>query len=143
MVTMILSIPMATPRDNEHSDREMVVSLRPPTRRLLSVSRDTPLLIGRNDMLAIAGYSVSSPREPLDAILLLQHDDYLAVLIGHSVLYDEALAIANKAKALQIPAIFVYQGQVSAPDWADFSVDTGKNIGALLRYLDQQSEMAS
>ena len=121
----------------------MVAPLRPPTRRLLSVSRDTPLLIGRNDMLAIAGYSVSSPREPLDAILLLQHDDFLAVLIGHSVLPDEALAIAEKAKSLQVPAVFVFQGQVQTPDWADFSVDTQRNIGALLNYLDQQSEIAS
>lgn len=134
---------MATRRHNEHSDREMVASLRPPTRRLLSVSRDTPLLIGRNDMLAIAGYSVSSPREPLDAILLLQHDEYLAVLIGHSVLPEEAIVIAKKAKALQIPAIFVFQGQLDPPEWADFSVDTGKNVGALLHYLEQQSELAS
>ena len=134
---------MATLSHNEDSEERIVVSLRPPTRRLLSVSRDTPLLIGRNDMLAIAGYSVSSPREPLDAILLLQHDDYLAVLIGHSVLPDEALAIANKAKALQIPAIFVYQGHVQAPEWADLAVDTSKHIGLLLQFLDQQSEMAS
>ena len=121
----------------------MAASVRPPTRRLLSVSRDTPLLIGRNDLLAIAGYSVSSPREPLDAIVLLQHDDYLAVLIGHSVLPREALVIAEKAKALNIPAIFAFQGQVEAPVWADFAVDTQRDIGALLNYLDQQSEIAS
>src|ERR1700687_3718421 len=99
----------------------MTAPLPQPTRRLLSVSRSTPLLIGRNDMLAIAGYSVSSPREPLDAILLLQHDDYLAVLIGHSVMPGEAAAIAAKAKSLRIAVIFVYQGDVALPEWADLA----------------------
>jgi hypothetical protein len=116
----------------------MAAPPRPPTRRLLSVSRDTPLLIGRNDMLAIAGYSVSSPREPLDAILLLQHDEYLAVLIGHSVLPDEAAAIAGKAKALQLPVIFVYRGEVQRPKWADLSVDNDRDIPILLDFLTRQ-----
>ena len=67
-------------------------------------------------MLALAGYSVSSPREPLDAILLLQHDEFLAVLIGHTVLPDEAQAIAAKARNLHVSSIFVYQGPVTQPD---------------------------
>ena len=122
----------------------MAAPLRPQNRRLLSVSRDTTLLIGRNDMLAIAGYSVSSPREPLDAILLLQHDEFLAVLIGHSVLPDEAEAIAKKAKALQLPVIYVYQGNVAKPEWADLCVDNDRDIPTLLRFLVRQSgELAS
>jgi len=122
----------------------MTAPVRQESRRLLSVSRDTPLLIGRNDMLAIAGYSVSSPREPLDAILLLQHDEYLAVLIGHSVLPDEAAAIAAKAKALHLPVIYVYRGNVPKPEWADLSVDNDRDIPILLRFLDRQNgELAS
>jgi hypothetical protein len=93
-------------------------------------------------MLAIAGYSVSSPREPLDAILLLQHDEYLAVLIGHSVLPAEGEAIAAKAKALHVAAIFVYQGKVKIPAWADLSVDD-REIGKLVSYLDRADSMAS
>jgi hypothetical protein len=116
----------------------MAAPTRPITRRLLSVSRDTPLLIGRNDMLAIAGYSVSSPREPLDAILLLQHDEYLAVLIGHSVLPGEAAAIAGKAKALRLPVIFVYRGNVQRPEWADLSVDNDRDVPILLDFLARQ-----
>ncbi len=108
-----------------------------PTRRLLSVSRSTPLLIGRNDMLTMAGYSVSSPREPLDAILLLQHDEFLAVLIGHTVLADEADAIAAKAKSLRICAIYVYHGNVLTPEWADLSVESN-DVEKLIRYLDKQ-----
>lgn len=90
-------------------------------------------------MLAIAGYSVSSPRQPLDAILLLQHDEYLAVLIGHSVFPDEAIAIAAKAKSLHIRVAFVYQGKCAMPAWADVSVDNQTEIGKLLNFLDAQT----
>lgn len=109
------------------------------TRRLLSVSRSTPLLIGRNDMLATAGYSVSSPREPLDAILLLQHDEFLAVLIGHSVLPREAEVIAAKARSLNIRVIFVYHGEVSVPAWADLAVDNENGTRELLAFLERES----
>lgn len=108
-------------------------------RKLLSISRSAPLLIHRNDMLAIAGYSVSSPREPLDALLLLQHNDYLAVLIGHSVYPDEAEVIADKAKSRGIAAIFVYQGNVEIPEWADLSVDN-KELPRLLKFLEKQHQ---
>jgi hypothetical protein len=117
---------------------------RRSARRLLSVSRSTQLLIGRNDMLAIAGYSVSSPREPLDAILLMQHDDFLAVLIGHTVRPDEAEAIAAKAKSLHIPAIFIYPGgNLPAPAWADLSVDNDSGISRLLNFLDRENSVTS
>ena len=92
-------------------------------------------------MLAIAGYSVSSPREPLDAILLLQHDDFLAVLIGHTVLAEEAEAIAAKAKSLHVATIFVYHGNVAPPEWADLVVEDGE-IQKLLSYLDRQISVA-
>jgi hypothetical protein len=112
------------------------------TRRLLSVSRSTPLLIGRNDMLAIAGYSVSSPREPLDGIVLLEHDRYLAVLIGHTVLTEEAEEIAEKAKSLGVAAIFVHQGGATAPEWAELSVNTDSEIARLLKFLDGKRSVA-
>ncbi len=120
----------------------MTAPARRPSNRLLSVSRSTPLLIGRNDMLALAGYSVASPREPLDAVLLLQHEDYLAVLIGHSVLPEEAEAIAAKAKSLRIASIFVYQGKVQLPGWADLTVEDS-DVGRLLNFLDQRSMRTS
>jgi hypothetical protein len=122
----------------------MTAPARQTPRRLLSVSRSTPLLIGRNDMLAIAGYSVSSPRQPLDAILLLQHDDYLAVLIGHTVLTEEAEAIAAKARSLHISTIFVYQGNLATtPAWADLAVDNQADIGKLLNFLEEQASVGS
>jgi len=93
-------------------------------------------------MLANAGYSVSSPREPLDAILLLQHDEFLAVLIGHSVRPAEAQAIAAKAKALNVAAIYVYQGNVKTPEWADLAVED-REIGTLVSFLDRAEAAAS
>jgi len=90
-------------------------------------------------MLAIAGYSVSSPREPLDALILLQHDEFLAVLIGHSVMPEEAAIIAAKAKSLHVALIFVYQGKVAAPPWADLSVDNVGGIGRMIDFLDQKT----
>lgn len=118
----------------------MTAPVRRSTRRLLSVSRSTPLLIGRNDMLAIAGYSVSSPREPLDALILLQHEDFRAVLIGHSVLPEEAATIAAKASVLRIPVIFIFQGRVAPPDWADIAVDNDSGMGRLMDFLDQKTQ---
>jgi hypothetical protein len=93
-------------------------------------------------MLAVAGYFVSSPREPLDAILLLQHDEFLAVLIGHTVLPEEATVIAAKAKILGVAPIFVHHGGVAAPDWAELSVNTDSEIATLLRFLDAKRSAA-
>jgi hypothetical protein len=112
-------------------------------RRLLSVSRSAPLLIERNDMLAMAGYTVSSPREPLDALILLQRESYLAVLIGHTVPEHEADVIADKARSLGIPAIFVYHGKIRVPEWADLAVEIDSGVGRLLNFLDQRYDIAS
>lgn len=94
-------------------------------------------------MLALAGYSVASPREPLDAILLLQQEDFLAVLIGHTVPSADAAIIAAKARKFGIASIFVYQGNVAAPDWADLSVENDSGVGTLLNFLDQKQAAAS
>ena len=116
---------------------------RGPSRKILSVSRSTPLLIGRNDMLALAGYSVSSPRQPLDAVRLLEHDGFIAVLIGHSVYPEEGRAIAARAAEMGVPTIFVYQGKVKIPEWADLAVENDSGIPQLLSFLEQQYRIAS
>ena len=89
-------------------------------------------------MLAIAGYSVSSPRQPLDALVLLQHDGYLAVLIGHSVYPHEAEVIAARAKHMGITTIFVYQGRVEIPEWADLAVNNDTEMAKLINFLDRK-----
>ena len=43
------------------------------------------LLLTRNDLLAVAGYSVASPRRPEDAPTLFNAERFDAVLIGDSV----------------------------------------------------------
>lgn len=107
--------------------------------RLLTVSRSAPLLIGRNDLLATAGYSVVSPKLPADALVLLEQGEYVAVLIGHTVYENEGEQIAQRAKDLGLPAIFVYEGEARSPEWADLAVDTSAQIDTLLNFLDQRA----
>jgi len=53
--------------------------------RILSVSQNVRLLVSRNDVLAMAGFSVISPRTPDEAVLLAAQEDVDAVIIGHSI----------------------------------------------------------
>lgn len=53
--------------------------------RILSVSRNVSLLLQRNNVLAIAGFSVISPRYPEQTPALAMSEKVDAVVIGHSV----------------------------------------------------------
>lgn len=53
--------------------------------RVLSISGNVRLLLSRNDVLAMAGFSVISPREPEQAPELAAQQQVDAVVIGHSV----------------------------------------------------------
>ena len=53
--------------------------------RILSVSRNVSLLLERNDVLAMAGFSVISPRYPEQTPALAMSEKVDAVVIGHSV----------------------------------------------------------
>ena len=53
--------------------------------RVLSISRNVGLLLSRNDILAMAGFSVVSPRHPEQAAELAAQEEVDAVIIGHSV----------------------------------------------------------
>ena len=53
--------------------------------RVLSFSRNVRMLLSRNDVLAMAGFSVVSPREPEQAPMLAAQQQVDAVVIGHSV----------------------------------------------------------
>lgn len=53
--------------------------------RILSVSRNVSLLLERNSVLAMAGFSVISPRYPEQTPLLATREQVDAVVIGHSV----------------------------------------------------------
>jgi hypothetical protein len=53
--------------------------------RVLSISRNIRLLLSRNDVLAMAGFSVISPKYPEQAPLLAATEQVDAAIIGHSV----------------------------------------------------------
>ncbi len=53
--------------------------------RVLSISRNVRLLLSRNDVLAVAGFSVISPRSPEEGPSLAAQRQVDAAVIGHSV----------------------------------------------------------
>jgi DNA-binding NtrC family response regulator len=110
-------------------------------RRILSLSQNTHLLLSRNDMLAAAGYSVSSPRTPEDALNLLRTQRFDAVICGHSIekpRRDKLLAqIAAIYPELPLVFVFVAPGVADASTAADISVDVTEptNLVKALRDL--------
>ena len=106
--------------------------------RIVSVSNNVRLLINRNDALAIAGYSVISPRVPEETPLLLHRERADAVVIGHSIPAEEreTLIAAIRTAKPEIPIIFVYQHPEGAPEpRADASLDVTDSPGPLIQYL--------
>jgi hypothetical protein len=53
--------------------------------RVLSISRNVRLLLSRNDVLAVAGFSVISPKNPEEGPPLAAQREVDAVVIGHSI----------------------------------------------------------
>ncbi len=53
--------------------------------RILSISENVRLLLARNDILAVAGFSVISPKHPEQAVMLAAREQVDGVVIGHSV----------------------------------------------------------
>ena len=106
--------------------------------RIVSVSNNVRLLINRNDALAVAGYSVISPRTPRETPLLVRRERVDAVVIGHSIPPDERerLIADIRLAAPKVPIIFVYQRPGGAPDAnADASVDVTDSPAPLIQYL--------
>jgi DNA-binding NtrC family response regulator len=78
-------------------------------RTVLSISKDRELLFLRGKILEGAGYrviSVISPEEAEQQFLTEQID---AVLIGHTLTFDEALKVAKNAKQVSTGQIKVCQ----------------------------------
>jgi DNA-binding response OmpR family regulator len=107
-------------------------------KRILSVSNSPTLLSGRNEMLAMAGYAVSSPRMPEEAPALLATGDFVAVVIGHSVAGEERKCLIAQLRAIsQVPIIFIGPRAGEAEPAADYNVALEENPAALLRALKE------
>ena len=109
--------------------------------RVLSTSRNTSLLLSRNDVLAMAGFSVISPRYPEQAPSLAAQQEVDAVVIGHSVeapLREEIIA-AVRQMSPKCVICFVF----AAPDThgeplADVSLDVSNGPESLVLALQQR-----
>lgn len=106
--------------------------------RIVSVSNNLRLLINRNDALAIAGYSVISPRAPEEAPLLVGREKADAVVIGHSIPPEDRIRLIGGIRAMRpdIPIVFVYQKPEGAPEpLADVSLDVSESPAPLIDYF--------
>jgi hypothetical protein len=109
--------------------------------RILSVSGDTHLLVTRNVVLAAAGYAMASPKVPEDAPSLLAEGNFLAVIIGDSVVgaSRKEIILALRNTNSSIPIIFVSASPDSGDEsLADASVDVSGGPLPLVRELDSQ-----
>jgi len=113
-------------------------------RRILSVSRNYGLLLTRNDLLAVAGYSVASPRDPADAPVLFRSERFDAVLIGDSVLPPERKRIIEDLRSIRsgIPILYLFAdpGRKHEP-FADESVDVTGSPEPLLTALERHIKL--
>ena len=108
--------------------------------RVLSISENVHLLLSRNDILAVAGFSVISPKQPEQAAALALQENVDAVVIGHSI--EPSLRRAIIAEVRQVcPTCLIYF-VYAAPDKdgeprADISLDLTEGPEALVRSLQQ------
>ena len=111
--------------------------------RILSVSRNPRLLVTRNDALALAGYGVTSPKEPDDALILFSQETFDAVIIGDSVEHEtrQSLITAIRDRRPDMPIVFAHAGDTDTREepLADVSIDVTADamqlvvaLGALL-----------
>ncbi len=107
---------------------------------ILSVSRNTRLLLSRNDTLALAGFRVVSPRTPEEAPFLALQQDVDAVIIGHSVESDvrKTLIYAIRHLCPNCLIYFVFIGEYQEEPLADASIDVTTGNDPLVRELQRK-----
>ena len=90
-------------------------------KRILSVSRDRTILLSRNDALAIAGFSVSSPKQPEEAVHILLSSEIDVIVLGHSIPKAERMALSEQFRAVkpQVPIVVLFEGQPEEDEQAD------------------------
>ncbi len=115
-------------------------------RRILSVSRNYTLLLTRNDLLAVAGYSVASPKDPLGAALLHSKERFDVVLIGDSVRPMERRRIIKELREIRedVPILYVYADpRFDKEPLAEECVDVTGDPEPLLRAIERQIKLHS
>ncbi|HUI84580.1 MAG TPA: hypothetical protein VL240_10165 [Candidatus Binatia bacterium] len=96
------------------------------------------MLLERNDILAMAGFKVISPRHPDEAVMLAATEDVDAVVIGHSVDPDTRTEIITGLRSTCPGCVicFVYAApETKGEPLADVSLDVSKGPEPLVAYL--------
>jgi hypothetical protein len=112
--------------------------------RILSISRNPRSLTMRDETLALAGYTVASPREPDGAVLLLSQGSFDAVVVADSVTLEvrQILIAAIRNGWPQTPIFFVFTDPGSQEPLADVGVDVTSGPMPLLIALDKRLRRA-
>ena len=109
--------------------------------RILSTSRNVGLLLSRNNTLAIAGFSVISPKYPSEAPKLAIQENVDAVVIGHSVELPLRKSLIHELRAMCPDCLicFVYVRPESAEEpLADVSLDVTHGPELLITALQER-----
>ena len=105
--------------------------------RILYVTYDKPRFVMRSGALLRSGFTVSSPRRAEDAIPMVATGDFLAVVIGNSVMSTDRVHVIRGIRKLkpQQPVIYFSDipGDIDAE--ADESVDVSADFSKLLVVL--------
>ncbi len=111
-------------------------------KRILSVSRDRTFLRPRNDALALAGFSVSSPRWPEEAVHILLHTDIDVIVLGHSIPKTERMALTAQFRALRpgVPVIVIFEEKPEEDETADAFVPVRASPEVLIAAIHTCSE---
>jgi hypothetical protein len=108
---------------------------------ILSVSRNTRLLLHRNNALALYGFRVVSPRQPEETPFLALQQKVDAVVIGHSV-EPESRAIIIEAVRRLCPGcviVFVYaKPETTGEPLADVSLNVTNGPEPLIHDLQER-----
>ncbi len=106
--------------------------------RILSVSTNTDSLLASDDLLAMAGVAVVSPKTPKQTPHLLAERDVDAVVIEDSVPAEERSAVISAIREVRsdVLLVFVYRGPLSDPEpRADISLDISQGLSAVIDTL--------
>jgi hypothetical protein len=112
--------------------------------RILSISENVRLLITRNDALAIAGFSVVSPKTPEEAPLIAGEREPDAAIIGHSVEPEKRKTIIPEIRrhCPDCLIVFVYVAPETAMEpLADVSLDVTDSAEPLIKALQEKLEL--
>jgi len=108
---------------------------------ILSISRNTRLLLRRNDTLALAGFRVISPRTPEEGPYLALEQNVDAVIIGHSVEPRNRAILIKAIRKLcpQCVILFVFaRPDTEGEPLADVSLDVTHGPDSLIRALRER-----